>query len=455
MAKFEFSIFWGAKKQMKFMINKFTISLICLPFIVFFGCLVFYSVNVPWLDDFEVAPITLFRWLQESDLGEKIAIIWQPNNEHRVVTLKLLVLFNYYIFGQLNFKWMIWQSHLYLLPLFYLIWKSLPKENRLVLFIPIPFLYLNFQYFLSTYWMIASVQHNLVIGFGGISMYLLAKSNQKQLWLAILFTMLSCLSNSDGLFFIPIGAMILLIQYRLKELFMWTVFLSTAILMFFWKYPSMNYHENGLQFFSQHPLKSLQGFFVFMGGGFDFWYREQSLFRIMVTALVGVGLLVVVGLAFLKYIRKYTYFQMIKLWKDGTLASSQELFPISMFLFCLINALVISVLRSSFGDFVYLISNYKIYPTLALIFVYMIAVFSWKKVKQGNLIIIMASIVFWAASIANSLSDVQSRSISLRKDSEKVRKGGDGLGFSAAQQEMLGIQEAMHYLESNGIYHAD
>jgi hypothetical protein len=414
-----------------------------------------YAVNIPWLDDFEVGPLMLFNWLHEADFQRKMALLWAPNNEHRVVTLKLLALVNYYVFGQMNIKWMIWQSHLYLIPLFGLIWRIIPKENRLLYFIPIPFLYLNFQYYLSSFWMIAAVQHNLVIGFGAISMYLLGKSNTRRFAFALLFTLLACLSNSDGLFFIAIGALVLFLQYRFRELLIWLGLLISVIFMFFWKYPSMSYHETGMAYFKLHPLESVQGFFVFMGGGFDFWYREQSMLRLFETTLLGVILVGIIVWILAQYIAQQGFKEILVRWRAQTLTQAPMLFVFSMLVFCLMNAAAISILRSSFGEFVFLIGNYKIYPTLALVFVYLLVLLSWKpdSVRMGGVLIF--SIVFWVASIGNSWGDVSRRKQMLLHDYASIRDGGIGLGFTAEQQSRFGVDKILKYFETKGIYDAD
>lgn len=438
---------------MKFIENpKFKYLLAGFPFLVFIYALISYSVNIPWLDDFEVGPIALYHWLQEGDFQKKMAIIWAPNNEHRVVTLKLLVLFNYYVFGQLNFKWMIWQSHLYLIPLFIVIWKTLPKSNRTLFFLPVPYLFLNFQYYLSTFWMISSVQHNLVIGFGVIAMYLLSKNSNSRFWLALGCTLMACLSNSDGLFFIPIGAFLLLLQHRLKGLFIWLMLLSSAIVLFFWKYPSMNYHATGMNYFYQHPLESLRGFFVFMGGGFDFWYREKTSFRLFETAFLGFILVFILLISLIRLIKMKEISLFFQRLKEKSSTQPNVLFVISMLLFCLMNAGAISILRSSWGEFVYLIGNYKIYPTLALVFVYLLVLLAWKPSSIQVAWVSIFSIIFWGLSIANSFEDVRHRKVMLQNENAHFRKGEVGLGFTAQQQKDFGIDKIMRFFESKGIY---
>ncbi len=420
-----------------------------IPILLFIACLFLFSVNAPWLDDFEVGPMTLKNWLATEDLTQRFDLIWAPNNEHRVVILKLLVLFNYYVLGQFNIQWMIWESHLYLISLFYFVFQILPKENRWISIASLIFIYLSFQYTLSSYWMIAALQHNSVIGFGLISTYLLAKN--KYFFVAVLCTLLATLSNSDGLFFIPIGAVLLFLQYRWKELFIWLIVLIGLIFLFFLKYPSMNYHAYAFQFFVENPLKSFFGFFIFLGGFMDF-FKEQSIpIRLYTTGLFGFGM-VLIWAKYLYEFGKGTLSTKINLWKKGTLVSSKDLFILSGILFCLTNALMISVLRAVFGDYVYLIGNYRIYAALAILFTILLA-FQKINAVRTTYTILFVSIFYWGFSAYTYIPWVVANQNRLTQSYLDFNSNKGGLGFTAEQVNKYKLAETLQEFEKKGIYH--
>ena len=420
-----------------------------IPILLFIACLFLFSVNAPWLDDFEVGPMTLKNWLATEDLTRRFDLIWAPNNEHRVVILKLLVLFNYYVLGQFNIQWMIWESHLYLIPLFYFVFQILPKENRWIRMASLIFIYLSFQYTLSSYWMIAAVQHNSVIGFGLISTYLLAKN--KYFFVAVLCTLLASLSNSDGLFFIPIGAVLLFLQYRWKEFCIWLIVLIGLIFLFFLKYPSMNYHAFAFQFFVENPLKSFFGFFIFLGGFMDF-FKEQSIpIRLYTTGLFGFGM-VLIWAKYLYEFGKGTLSTKINLWKKGTLVSSKDLFILSCILFCLTNALMISVLRAVFGDYVYLIGNYRIYAALAILFTILLA-FQKINAVRTTYTILFVSIFYWGFSAYTYIPWVVANQNRLTQSYLDFNSNKGGLGFTAEQVNKYKLAETLQEFEKKGIYH--
>jgi hypothetical protein len=426
-----------------------SLSISFIPLAIFIYCLIAYTINLPWLDDFEVGPYTLQQWLKTTDIEKKMDLIWVPNNEHRVIILKLLVLFNYYVFGQINIQWMIWQSHLYLIPLLYLIFKVLPEENRWISFAVINLIYLSFQYSLASYWMIAAVQHNTVIGFGLISMFLLSKN--KYLGLSIFFTFLACLSNSDGLFFIPIGTVILLLQFNLKKIIIWLLILTSLIYILFKNYPSWNYHANAFQFFIENPSKSFFGFFYFLGGYADFFNNNTLPIRLYTTGLFGLILVLFWGKLLYEFSKGSTQMK-LKSWKNGTLLNSNVLFTLSGILFCLTNALAISVLRSEFGEYAYLIGNYRIYPVLAIAFtclMYFQQTHSYRKM----LFISLMAIIFWGFSFKTYIPEIINRKKYMMQSYLDFKSNKDGLGFTAKQIEKYKITEILNTFEKKGIYH--
>ena len=197
----------------------------------------------------------------------------------------------------------------------------------------------------------------------------------------------------------------------------------------------------------------MQGFFVFMGGAFDFWYREQSMFRILETAFFGMILVGILLWTFVRFVYQTGLQEIVVRWRAKTLTQAPILFVVAMLVFCLMNAAAISILRSSFGEFVYLIGNYKIYPTLALVFVYLLVMLTWGQVIMR--FVAVFSVMFWLLSIGNSLGDVQERKRMLEKEYILFRAGGAGLGFSAGQQAKFRVAEVLKDFESKGVYHVE
>ena len=423
---------------------------IIIPTLFFGYFLIFYSTNIPWLDDIEVGPMALHEWIQSTNYSEKLNIIWAPNNEHRIVILKLMVILNYNIFHQFNIQWLIWQSHLYFIAFIWItLAELLPKKNRLMYFLPIPFLLFNFQYYLSTYWMIAALQHNYVIGFGILTVYFLAK--KKSFILTLLLLLFTCLSNSDGLLFIPIGALLLFMQFRMKEMIAWILVASTYLFILFSNYPTWNHHGENLNYFFEHPVSSLQGFFVFTGATMDFLPQSNSSLRLAIVAIFGFILMIIMVLGFIPIIKgQWQKKQLLVQWKLGNLVGTKDLILLGMLSFFMLNAIMISILRARFGDFVFLIGNYKIYPTLNLIFIYLlITPMLNKQFCQG---VLCFSVLLWIGSILVYTPEIKKRDRDLKASYHLMKTGKEGLGFSAESLKKFRIVDVFNEFEKKGIY---
>ncbi len=142
-------------------------------------------------------------------------------------------------------------------------------------------------------------------------------------------------------------------------------------------------------------------------------------------------------------------------WKSKQLVNINILFISSILVFCIMNALAISILRSSAGSFVYLSGNYKIYPTLALLFIYLFSLNAFRIFSSCRYFIVCLSFLFWSFSIWNSYQDVSARKPMLSISYQKLMKREGGLGFTDEQQAKFGVVKAMKYFESKHMYHAD
>ena len=276
-------------------------------------------------------------------------------------------------------------------------------------------------------------------------------SQNKYFVLAVFCTLLAALSNSDGLFFIPIGAVLLFLQYRWKELCIWLIVLIGLIFLFFLKYPSMNYHAFAFQFFVENPLKSFFGFFIFLGGFMDFFKEESIPLRLYTTGIFGFAM-VLIWAKYLYEFGKGSISMKIILWKKGTLVSSKDLFILSGILFCLTNALMISVLRAVFGDYVYLIGNYRIYAALAILLTILLA-FQKTNAVRTTYTILFVSIFYWVFSAYTYIPWVVTNQNRLTQSYLDFNSNKGGLGFTAKQVSEFKLAETLQEFEKKGIYH--
>ncbi len=424
-----------------------------IPFVFFSWSLFTFSINIPWLDDFE-APMTIRAWFAQPDWLDRLKMIWFPNNEHRIVTLRLWVMVHYLVFNQLDLKALLLTSHIYILIIFVLFWFNLPVKNRWWYFLPIPFLYLNFQYHLNTFWFIVSIQRNLVIGFGFLAMFCLSKGSHKLFITGVVCTMLACLSNSDGLLFIAAGGMILLTKFEVKKLGIWIGIFVTFLFLFFWNYPSMGSNQNGLIYLAGHPWQSIQGFFVFLGGSADYFNEQDSTIRLIFSFSMGLLLFIIIIWGFQRWIftnteKKYSSFS--QRWTSGELANSHQLFLAGCLTFCILNGVLLALLRSKSGPFVFLIGNYKIIATLAMLLTYVVSTHLVSSVFTTKWVLPVA-IVFWISSIVTYYPAIKNRKEFLLQDYQSFIHDKQGLGFNKENVKKYELHLMMVQMIHKGEY---
>jgi len=104
--------------------------LVALPIIVHFVYLWLYAVNIPRYDDYE-AILAFLNSFKNAPFKERISLLFIPHFEHRIATSRATYALYYLIFGNINFRAIIFFNFGLLLLLFYVltlhIKKALPQ----------------------------------------------------------------------------------------------------------------------------------------------------------------------------------------------------------------------------------------------------------------------------------------------------------------------------------------
>jgi hypothetical protein len=196
--------------------------LILLPIVIFYGFSVAYSTNIPWFDDIENIPYFLSRLLDASAWYESAEAFLRPNNEHRVLSARLIVYLNYVLTGEINFRALALIGNLTVLGIFLLIARAYLKNSGPLLYlIPAAFFIFNLQFYSMTFMTIMSLQYQLIICEVFLSLYLLIKPSRFSFGVAILVAILGTFSMGNGLMAWPTGALLLLYLGHWSRLITW------------------------------------------------------------------------------------------------------------------------------------------------------------------------------------------------------------------------------------------
>ncbi len=443
-------------------LNKKFITLIFLfiPILFWIITVYCYSVNVPWFDDFDPFSDFLRQWITNESWTERVALLFQPNNEHRMVFGKLVTAILYGITGKLNFSVLHWAGAAYTLGTLFIFWKIFQKSKWPALyFLPVPFLLFQLHYYLIFHWAICSHQHQPVVFFVSLSMYLLAT---KRFTWAIAAAICATYAMSNGIFVWVSGMAVLLFHSQWKQAGIWLLFALVAVGFYFRGMESLG-NESSIDFFLQHPHLSFLGFFAFLGGLFEIYPSHASVFlRSLTPVIFGllVNLWVFVWLAglLLTWLKNIFTNRPTPAWASDIAHRYAEKRSLSDFVlgftvFLLANALVIGFLRPRFGFFVMIVSNYKIYPALFLIVAYLSFLCAVPGSQRKAWFTTMAAaVLIWGISIFNYMPDIAERRKYLLTNAYNQEHHGYGLGHQPGSPAAAYVDQLMNDLVSRGVY---
>ncbi|WP_247236840.1 hypothetical protein [Telluribacter sp. SYSU D00476] len=433
-----------------------------LPVLFWVYVLLRYSVNVPWFDDFEPFPDLLHKWILSDSLSEKITLLFHPNNEHRMVFGKLLTVIYYWVTGTLHFTYLHIVGALFTFGTFALFWKVFRSTGlSLKYFLPVPFLLFQIQYHLIFLWAICSLQHQPVVFFVCLTMYLLV---QKRFGWAILAGFCANFAMSNGIFVWVGGAAILLLWSQWRQLGIWIVAGGLAIWLYFQGMTTMG-NEASIEYFKNHPHLSFLGFFAFLGGLFDFFFERPIQIRTALPVLMGLLTMLwvvpwLLGLV-LPWVRQTLRWpaQLPRFTErmQATITHQQQVtyFSLGVMVFILSNAAIIGFLRPRFGFEVMVVSNYKIYPAVFLIVGYLAylganAQDMWR--TWGFRITLGLGVFIWAMSLLHYLPAIIERRKSLLVNVFNQEHHSFGLGHFPGTPTGEYVEALMQDVTARGIY---
>lgn len=336
-----------------------TRTLVLLPIIGFF--IYFFSVqyNIIWYDEFENIPYFLDRFLHAPSFSGRISALARPNNEHRVVYARLVVLSQYFLTGKLNFTQLMLWGNMTLLLILFLLYRALLAHEKsakpaLIGLLPLPLLLFTAQNYLLTFTAIYTLQYLAIIGLVMLTFFILATEKPLNLALALGLGLLSTFSMGNGLLLWPAGAGMLFFQRRWAALGIWLLVGVVGGYLYFWGYPVQQGNANGFAYVMAHPFQTVAGFLIFAGSVFDFFPTLPVENRIHLPFIAGLILIALLS-----------YWVVKNLFQARKTTSFFDAFLMAVILFLVANIALVAVFRLRFDFGLVLHSSYRTY-SLAL-----------------------------------------------------------------------------------------
>ena len=340
-----------------------------------------YAVNIPHWDDHALKAFQV-NYNKSDDFFEKIRLIFAQHNEHRITLTRLFSLIIYKIKGTIDYRWLMILGNLSLLgiaSILFLIFKK--YKIYLIYFLPVSCLFFGLQLHANLFWGMASVQNFWVVFLAILTFYLLLISEKKSSFYWAIFTAFWAVFTSQNGLLVPIiGIIILLFQYRKKELIYWLSSICVFIFAYFYNFtksPDSEITNVALSNWKILP-KGLVIFFATMADSTAILPQKRD--DLAMTAGLILSLF---GILFFRetILEKYK--------KDKNIISLNEieknsinLFFLAILMFIVGTGIGVVYSRLGFGINVLFDSKYKIYSTLFFIIFYLVSVNSLKNKAQ-------------------------------------------------------------------------
>jgi len=352
-----------------------------------------HAYNIPKWDDFPDILRFLDRWLAASSFPEKFSIFISQTNEHILLVNHLIILFQYYLIGHINFAWLIYIGNIFYIGSSLALWLFFKNHSeRAFCFAIIMLCGVSFYSYESTLWAMTALSNQAVILFSFLAIYVISRPI-KSIALAMLLSCLAVFSQSNGIFvLLVIGAYFYFLKDWLK-LKQWSFFSVLIIGLYaYWFNPASQQNISLPSVLHQLPLQNylltLPAFLVYMGGSSVI---KMTLFSIVVSLLLGIGIITI-------------FFIQLK----------RKLYPTEILLiiaFILLSVLSIASYRGLVaGPQVAFVSRYKMYSACFLITGVLLSPVFIKKIQDSlrwKAGVLSVSLFYFAWSFPANLAEAK------------------------------------------------
>ena len=207
---------------MKWALRWLTWLIAAVPVLYYVGMVLGYAYDFPYMDDYPVVVDFLNRLPGAGTLGEKVALLLEQNNFHRLVLAKLIAWANVGLTGSVDFRVMQYVGLVALLGTSGLLFGSVsyaisPNYGvTIAYFLPVLFLLFQFQGWNIAFWPIVAASNVTAPALALLAFYL---ANRRREGWAIGVALVALFTNGNGILVLPL----LLICWLLQQRWRWAV----------------------------------------------------------------------------------------------------------------------------------------------------------------------------------------------------------------------------------------
>ncbi|NID10016.1 hypothetical protein [Fibrivirga algicola] len=212
-----------------------------VPVLYYVGIVIWYAYDFPYMDDYPVVVDFLNRLPAAGTFGDKVALLLEQNNFHRLVLAKLIAWTNIALTGSVDFRVMQYVGLLALLGTSWLLHRSYAVSWRYGIttssffwyFLPGLFLLFQFQGWNVAFWSIVAASNVTAPALALLAFYLVNRGREG--W-AIGAAVVALFTNGNGILVLPLVMMTLLWQQRWRWALGTLLVTIPALLFYFHDY---------------------------------------------------------------------------------------------------------------------------------------------------------------------------------------------------------------------------
>lgn len=317
------------------------VFLFVIPIAVYFFNIIYFSRNIPYLDDYDAVLGFLIDFKNEVSIFENIKRIFNWHNDHRIAFAHLVALGQYYLFGSINFKHLIILGNFSILGILLILWKSVkPERNKFLYFSPAVFLLFSFSYYEASFWAMVTLSGLAVVVFSLAAISLLGNEKKCYFLWACIFASLAVFSQGNGKIVLVCCLAILLFKRDFKKSFIWLVLSLLLVVLPDQLFGHHQQNYTPILRILHAPRVHVLSVFSFLGSYFDYLRLELA-----------IGVLIILYFLYLIVIKYYI----------------KNLVLFVIILFVILNAFAVGFARPSIN----FPSRYAIYSALILSVIYL------------------------------------------------------------------------------------
>lgn len=335
---------------------------VLLPVAVYLRVWDYYAVNIAKWDD-HVLKRTILDYSNAKGFSDIIRVLSVQHNEHRIFLTRLIAVWDYAWFGQLDYRHLMLAGNLLLLSVVILWWRLL-KHNTKTLFalLPVALIWPTLAHWENMYWGMAAIQNFGVVTLAVVALYWCLKGPWSYFVAGLALSTLAAFSSGNGLMVLPLVTGLLFLSRQNLRGTIAAATAAAALTAYFFSYVKPGYNPEA----HAGAWMLFKGYMAFLGSFAEVFPVKGR----QDTSVVFGVILFLVSLS----IVSATLFRLVRNQYRDHYAKVTDAFCLGVMLFILGTAAVVVWGRAGFGLEVLLTSRYKIYSFLLLITAYLFIV---------------------------------------------------------------------------------